>query len=99
MCDETGVGVCRCRDKFNGTLFVVYSFWWAEVRVYFCERCDGLTVEILANNSERVPARTLCDIFNDGPGGRSIIVLDASWVEGLAKIIQTYVKQADFNSN
>jgi len=96
MSDETSVGVCRCPGGFNGSLLATFSFWWSEVRVFFCKRCDGLTVEIQANNTERVPERSLCDIISDLPEGRSLVVLDASWIESLANIVRMYVKQPDF---
>ena len=99
MCDETSVGVCRCTGSFNGELLATFHFWWSEVRVFFCKECDGLTVEILASNSERVPDRTLCDIFNDGPGGRSVIVMDATWIESMANIVRTYLKDQHCSSD
>lgn len=93
MNENINLGICRCEGSPGGRLLATFNFWWADIKVYFCDRCDGLTVEILSANSDRVPDRTLCDIFNDLPGGRSVIVLDASWIEGLASIVRTYVKQ------
>ena len=93
MINETNVGVCRCPGAFNGSLLATFNFWWSEVRVFYCERCDGLSLEVVSDNPERFPDRSLVDIFNDLPGGRSVIVLDASWIESLANIVRTYVKQ------
>jgi hypothetical protein len=96
MSETITLGICRCADSPGGSLLATFNFWWSQVRVYFCQECDGLTVEILANNSKRVPDRTLCDIFNDLSGGRSVIVLDGSWVEGLANLVRTYVRQESY---
>jgi hypothetical protein len=99
MNENLNLGICRCADSPGGSLLATFSFWWAEIKVFFCKECDGLTVEILASNSERVPDRTLCDIFNDLPGGRSVIVLDASWIESLANLVRTYARQPDLRGD
>ena len=92
MVDNTATGVCRCPDTFNGSLLATFNFWWSEVRVFYCERCDGLAIEVVSDNSERMPDRSLVDAFCDLPGGRSVIVLDASWIESLANIVRAYVR-------
>lgn len=99
MSENVQIGICRCPNGPGGNLLATFNFWWSDVRVFYCETCDGLTVEVQANNSERIPDRTLCDIFADLPGGRSVIVLDASWVAGLANIVRTYVKQPSYGGD
>jgi hypothetical protein len=96
MNENLNLGVCRCSDGFKGNLIATFTFWWAETKVFFCENCDGLSLEIVSNNPERFPDRSLVDIFADLPGGRSVIVLDANWIESLANIVRTYVRQSGF---
>ena len=96
MVDNAATGVCRCPDTFNGSLLATFNFWWSEVRVFYCERCDGLAIEVVSDNPERVSDRSLCDMFSDLPSGRSVIVLDRSWIEALVGVVRTYVKTPDF---
>jgi hypothetical protein len=98
MCDETSVGVCRCPGGFNGELLATFHFWWAEINVYYCGICDGLSLEIVSSNPERLPDRSLVDIFADLPGGRSVIVLDASWIGSMTDIVRGYLKDQHYQS-
>ena len=99
MSDETSGGLCRCLGGFNGELLATFHFWWAEIKVFFCEKCDGLCLEVLSENAERFPDKSLCDIFSNLPDGRSLVVLDASWIESLANIVRTYVRQAHYDDH
>ena len=96
MSETSNLGICRCADSPGGSLLAEFHFWWAEIKIYYCMICDGLSLEIMSENPERLPDRSLVDIFADLPGGRSIIVLDASWIESLANLVRTYVKQSNF---
>lgn len=95
MAENAGTGVCRCHGAFNGALFGSFAFWWATIDLYYCQKCDGLTLELVSRNSERMPDRSLVDAYCDLPGGRSIIVLDTEWIESLAKIVKMYVRRDD----
>jgi len=89
MIENSQIGMCRCM-VVNARLLASLTFWWSDVRVYYCDRCDGLSLEIISDNPERKLERSLCDVYSNLPGGKSVIVLDACWMESLAKIVKAF---------
>ena len=99
MGETLNLGICRCVESPGGSLLAEFHFWWAVIKIYYCENCDGLSLEVISENSERVPDRSLVDVFSDLPGGRSVILMDASWIGSLANLVRTYVKQSNYRAD
>jgi hypothetical protein len=98
MSETPNLGICRCADSPGGSLLAEFHFWWAEIKIYYCSKCDGLSLEVISENNERVPDRSLVDVFSDLPSGRSVILMDASWIESLANIVRGYLKDQHYRS-
>jgi len=99
MNETLNLGICRCADSPGGSLLAEYYFWWAVIKIYYCTICDGLSLEVISENSERVPDRSLVDVFSDLPGGRSVILMDANWIGSMANVVRTYVKQESYRGD
>lgn len=90
MGESSGVGMCKCVGGANVKLISKFCFEFGELQVFYCNVCDGVTIEASGFSPEHFPNQKVFDLFSDVPGNRAVLILSSTWLVTVANILTRY---------